>query len=460
MQNRIIEFVRGLRAAGVAVSTAEGMDALRAVQALGIADKPLFRESLRTTLVKAVRDFEPFDELFPLYFGTAVPPFSDAFDSLSGDEQEMLQQTLAGFDERIAQLLEWLARGDGPTADELRRIADASGIQWVENPRHSIWVTRRMLQQLGFGQLTEKIQQLVQQLTEMGMSEQSIAGLTGIMQANREALEQQIAAEVGLEIARRRAERPRDLHGSDLLQKSFAALTPQDVEKLRYELRRLIAQLKTRAALRRKKERRGHLDLRRTLRRNQRYAGIPLELQFRHKKRKPRLVLIFDASNSMRQVVEFMLHFVAEMQDQVSQLRSFAFYDNLGEVTDVVRALNTAEMGQAFSAVQRAIPGYLYGTNLGRSLQTFWESHLSAITPHTTVIIMGDGRNNHSNPRLDLVRELHHRAKRLIWFTPEHERLWGTGDSDMHLYATLCDEVYPVRNLAQLSAAVDKILED
>jgi uncharacterized protein with von Willebrand factor type A (vWA) domain len=85
---------------------------------------------------------------------------------------------------------------------------------------------------------------------------------------------------------------------------------------------------------------------------------------------------------------------------------------------------------------------------------------LSAVDGRTTVIIVGDGRNNYYDPRLDLVKDLQRRAKKLIWFTPESERIWGTGDSDMQHYAPLCDAVYPVRNLAQMSAAVDKILVD
>jgi len=74
------------------------------------------------------------------------------------------------------------------------------------------------------------------------------------------------------------------------------------------------------------------------------------------------------------------------------------------------------------------------------------------------VIILGDGRNNFNSPRLDLVKMLQRRARRLIWLNPEAERQWGVGDSDMREYAALCDAVYPVRNLAQLSSAVDKLL--
>lgn len=66
MEQRVVEFIRGLRAAGVRVSLAESVDALHAVEALGVIDKDVFRSSLRTTLIKESDDFAAFEELFPL----------------------------------------------------------------------------------------------------------------------------------------------------------------------------------------------------------------------------------------------------------------------------------------------------------------------------------------------------------------------------------------------------------
>ena len=91
MDDRIIEFVRGMRAAGVRVSMAESADAMRAIEVLGITDKELFRQSLRTTLVKESEDFTVFEELFPLYFSAGGPPMQNALEDLSEDEQEMLK---------------------------------------------------------------------------------------------------------------------------------------------------------------------------------------------------------------------------------------------------------------------------------------------------------------------------------------------------------------------------------
>jgi uncharacterized protein with von Willebrand factor type A (vWA) domain len=83
MDERIIEFVRGLRAAGVRVSVSESIDALRAVHVLGIQDKERFRGSMRATLVKDADDIQLFEELFPLFFGSGGPSLQNALEELA-----------------------------------------------------------------------------------------------------------------------------------------------------------------------------------------------------------------------------------------------------------------------------------------------------------------------------------------------------------------------------------------
>ncbi len=86
MDDRIVEFIAGLRAAGVRVSLAESADAFRAVEHMGIADKDLFRATLRTTLIKDSADTPQFEKLFPFYFGSGGPPMRDPNEDLSQDE--------------------------------------------------------------------------------------------------------------------------------------------------------------------------------------------------------------------------------------------------------------------------------------------------------------------------------------------------------------------------------------
>jgi uncharacterized protein with von Willebrand factor type A (vWA) domain len=157
----------------------------------------------------------------------------------------------------------------------------------------------------------------------------------------------------------------------------------------------------------------------------------------------------------MRAVAEFMLRLTYELQDQVAKARSFAFNSDMQEISVTLAGNRAAD---AVTTVLYNIPPGYYATDLGHSLQTFYNNWLDSVNGRTTVVILGDGRNNFNSPRLDLMKDLQRRARRLVWFNPEHQRQWGNGDSDMLEYATVCDAVYVVRNLAQLSAAIDKLM--
>jgi uncharacterized protein with von Willebrand factor type A (vWA) domain len=455
LDDRIVEFIRGLRAAGVRVSLAESMDAMRATGVMGIGDKTRFRHSMRSTLIKEKEDFPVFDELFSLYFGGGGQPLQNAMEDLSPDEQEMLKAALSAMSGRLQQLLDWLTSGQGPTKEELEEMARRSGAQWANSPREARWVSRRMLRQLGFQHLEQQIGELVAHLQKMGMSQKSIEKLLGVVDANRESLADQIAQQVGLQVARERSERARDLHGTDLMHKPLQSLTEQEAELLRQEVRRLVAQVRSRAALRRKRGNIGKFDPKSTIRANQRYGGVPFEVKFKKQKLKPSLVLISDVSTSMRPVAEFMLRLIYELQDQVAKARSFAFNADMEEISVTLSGNRAAD---AVADILYNIPPGYYATDLGNSLATFFKEWSDTINGRTTVIILGDGRNNYNSPRIDLVKRLQQRAKRLIWFNPEHRQQWGTGDSDMLDYVPYCDEVYQVRNLAQLSTAVDQLL--
>lgn len=456
MDARIVEFIRGLRGAGVRVSVAEAQDGLRAVEVLGVGDRELFRQSLRATLIKSAPDFAAFDALFPLYFGSGGPPLQNALEDLAPDDQELVRAALAALSGRLQQLLDWLTSGNGPTKEELEALARRMGLHRNLNPANALWITRRMLREMGFEHLEELLAQLREQLAAAGLSQEAIEQLMGVVEANRDALADQIAQQVGLSLARQRAERPPELPlGSDLMHKPFESLSRSEADALRQEVRRLVALLRSRAALRQKRSQAGKLDPKRMIRANQRYGGVPLELRYRQRKLKPRLVLICDVSTSMRPVAEFMLRLIYELQDQVARARSFAFNDDLEEIGHL---LVGGRSSQAIMEVLYTIPPGYYATDLGRSLQTFFETALDSVDSRTTVIILGDGRNNYRSARTDLVKDLRRRAKRLIWLNPEAMVLWGTGDSDMLDYAPLCHAVYPVANLAQLSAAVDRLL--
>jgi uncharacterized protein with von Willebrand factor type A (vWA) domain len=150
-----------------------------------------------------------------------------------------------------------------------------------------------------------------------------------------------------------------------------------------------------------------------------------------------------------------MLSLLYAMQDQISKTHAFAFIDHLEYISPEFVG---KEVRDAVSQVLDLMPPGHYNTDLGYSLENFTHGFMDTVDRRSTFIIVGDGRNNHNDPRLDLFRDISRRSHRSIWLNPESPALWGTGDSDMLKYAGLCDEVLQVATLAELTAAVDQLL--
>lgn len=461
MDKRLVEFIRTLRAAGVRISVAESYDALRAVEQVGVYERGVFQSALRTTLVKDASDLPTFDYFFPLFFDTAAPPMFNMEQELTPDQQQMLKQalqSLAGNPQALQQLLQQLMRGRPMDQSALEQAAQQIGLHNADNPAQQSYYQRLMMRALSLNQLQELLDQLEEALREAGMSEEAIEEVMEMLRANGEALREQIERFVGSNIARNMGENPPEKpDAQDLMHTPFRALSHEEAEALRDEVKRLAAKLRSRAALRQRRARDGALDPKSTLRHNLRYGGTPIELQFRKRSLKPRLVLICDISTSMRYCSEFMLTLIYELQDQVAKARSFIFISDLHEISDYFKAMRPEVAVQ--EVLQTYPPGH-YNTDLGRSLQTLFSDKLDAIDSRTTVILLGDGRNNYNDPRLDLATELRRRARRVLWFNPEPQYQWGTGDSDMLAYAPLATGVYQVANMAQLVEAIDRIMGD
>lgn len=461
MDRRLVEFIRTLRAAGVRISVAESGDAFRAVDTIGVFNRDEFQAALRTTLVKEAKDLPTFDHFFPLFFDTAAPPMFNMEQELTPDQQQMLQQALQalmGDEEALRQLLQQMMRGQGFSPSDMDEFGEQAGLQDADSPYQGRYYQRRMERAAGLDQLRELLEQLAQMLAEMGMSEEAMQDVMGMMQNNAEALAEQLRRYAGTSIARNLAERELEQpQPEDSMHTPFRELDQREAEALRDEVKRLAARLRSRAALRHKKAKAGDPDPKSTIRHNLRYGGTPLELQFRNKKLKPRLVVICDISTSMRYCSEFMLTMIYELQDQVARARSFIFIDDLHEISDY---FTTQRPDAAVEQVLNDHPPGSYNTDLGHSLDSFFAGKLDSIDSRTTVIIVGDGRNNYNDPRIDLAYALNRRARRVLWFNPEPDYYWGTGDSDMLQYAPVSAGVYQVANLAQLVAAIDRIMSD
>ena len=378
---------------------------------------------------------------------------------MSGEDQQKLKdalQSLMGDTGAMQQLLQRLLNGRPFSDEELQQMAQNSGMMNSDNMRDRYRMERRMMQETGMRQLQEIIEELLMELEAMGMGQEQLDEIREMIEQNAKGLAEQISQYAGSNIAENMAQTDPDPQ-EDLMDVPFNALGQDEVDQIRGELRRLAARLRSRAALRQRRAKNGKPDIRRTMRQNLRYGGVPMELKHKTNHVKPALVLICDVSTSVRYCAEFLLTLIYELQDQVAKTESYVFNADLADISMVFREHETQD------AVQKALdanpPGY-YATDLGTSLETYQKNYMGNMSSRTTVIILGDGRNNYRDPRLDLAQEIQRKARRLIWFVPEHPSEWGTGDSDMPEYARRSDGCYYVSNLRTLAAAVDEVLAD
>ncbi len=455
MDDRMVKFVAALRAAGVRISLAESQDAFAATQAVGVMDRNRFKTALQTTLVKDRSDHPVFDKLFPVYFGSAPKGMPDAEDLLTPGQIEQLRRVLSMLADELRDMLQRLMEGQGFNQKELQQAAERAGLQNARSLADQGWLSRRMAQQLGLAQLMAEIEMLLNEMALAGANPQDRADIQAFLEAGLAGLQEQVEHFAGISLAERMRETvPQELGDRPLMDIPFQNLSADEIDRLKHEVSRLAARLRTRAALRQKRGKGRRLDPKSTLRANLRHGNVPFVLVRRVRRRKARFTLICDVSTSMRPVVSFLLLLMYQVQSQVGRTRSYAFIDHM---EDISQAFDGQRPEQAVPEVLHRLPPGHYNTDLGRSLEGFFGDQLGAVDSRTTVIICGDGRNNYNPPRTDLVEQLAKRARKLVWFNPEPPAYWGTGDSDMPAYASLVDAVFQVANLRQLTRAVDQL---
>ena len=234
----------------------------------------------------------------------------------------------------------------------------------------------------------------------------------------------------------------------------MARLEQRQIEQMRALIRKIARRLRERYSKPRKRQRRGHLDVRKTIRRNAAWGSVPFLTSWKRKRRdRPKIVAICDVSGSVAQVSDFFLLLIHSLHEVVSDVRSFAFSSNLVEVSHL---LETQPPEQAMKTIMTTI-GY-GSSDYGKSFVDFEKGWLSAVTPRTTVIILGDARSNNLDPRADILKRIGERAKRVVWLNPEGRIAWGFGDSEMPRYATFCNVVRQCSTARQLERAVTDIV--
>jgi uncharacterized protein len=463
MDQHILEFIRLLRRAEIPVTTGETLDALRASSQISLGDRSVFRDGLRTTLVKRVEQHEEFDRLFGLHFShleeTPASGEAQAEEGMPGfvpiPELDRVREQMGS---AFSSLSTALMGGQGMALERMaREAAAAAHVSEIQFPLQVGSYARRLGERFDWERVEREMAEALETLAQQGTSPEQIQRVAERLRSNRETFQQLLRRLVRREVAKG-SRRLRDRMVQDsLLGKSFSALTDHEIEEMRAAVSRLVQRLRTKIVLLERRRRRGRLDVRRTLRRNLQNGGVPMELVFRIKRRKKAQVMaLCDVSSSVWNASRFMLNLLYAVQDQFDRVRSFVFVSDLGEVTPLFSRHETNE------AIRRALreAGIRYHSysDYGDVLLQFHEEHLQEVNTRTLVVIIGDGRNNYLPTRSWVLDAIRDRAKKVIWLNPEPRSLWSSGDSAMYEYSPHCTMVEECRNLRQLASFIDGLV--
>jgi uncharacterized protein with von Willebrand factor type A (vWA) domain len=442
VQATLEDFIKALRASEVRVSPAEAIDAHRAMMQVGYADRTLVKDALCIALAKSEEEVARFDECFDAYFTR------DAFQSPVSRPQPT-QSGGEGGAEMDLPLAQMLLEGDAiALAQAMEAAAARARSTDVRLNTQRNLLARRILDEMGLRELEE----LIQRLREGGGPRDEM--LADRLAERREALFQESGRFVDRQMQLYATETARRMREKLLAEQKLTAVEPEDFRAMEALVRRMARRLATRYARKRHRAHKGHLDVRKTIRRSMGYGGVPFDIVWKTKTiENPKIVAICDVSRSVAAAAQFLLLFLYSLNEVIEKLEAFAFSDRLVRVGDI---LDEEELDAAIVAILKRI-GFR-PTDYGRALADFADLHRDALDRHTTIIILGDGRSNYANPRLDLMREIAQRSRAVIWLNPEPETYWGQGDSRMDQYRRFCHVATVCNTLNQLERIIDDVL--
>ncbi|HTC97592.1 MAG TPA: VWA domain-containing protein [Bradyrhizobium sp.] len=450
MRDNLHRFFRAARGAGVHVSPAESIDAMRAVAKVGFEERSILRDTLLLTLAKSEDEKKSLGSCFDLFFsqGEPVQP-SDA--KQSADERapaspnQSAQSAGGGQPQNLGPLAQMLlAQDPSAIAAAIANAASAASLSDIRYFTQRGIFQSRLLDQMGIQRLNDDLDGLT--ATNPALAER----LTTATDALRETVRDRVAQALLL-YGREEAE---NLRNEILRNAPLARIEPRQIEQMRSLIRQMARRLRERFSKPRKRQRRGHLDVRRTLRRNAAWGSVPFLTAWKRKHRdKPKIVALCDVSGSVARVSDFFLLLIHSLHEVVSDVRSFAFSGHLIEVSDILESKSAEE------AMHDIMGKVGFGSSdYGSSLADFERQWMASVTPQTTVIVLGDARSNNLDPRADILRRISERSKRVVWLNPEGRLTWGFGDSEMPRYATFCNVVRQCATAQQLERAVTDIV--
>jgi len=469
-------FIQELRKAGLPVSLTENLDAMEAVKHIPMEDREAFKYALAATLVKSSAHWKTFETVFEVFFSLRgreyylgdiddeTAAMLDRLEELTNAEGELSPRSAGGMEgmtaEEIAEMLyRAMMNGDDSLMRALARQA-VSRFAGMEpgRPVGGTYYLYRTLRNLDLEGVVERMMEEARQQRGGELTQLEERLERDEFEARADTMRKEVEAEI-----RRRLVADR---GVEAMAKTLRKPLPEDVDfmhasreemvNLRKALQPLTRKLAVRLARKRRHGRKGPLDFRNTVRHSLSYGGVPAELKFRYPRpAKPEIFVVADISGSVAAFARFTLQLVYAISGQFSKVRSFVFIDGVDEVTRFFEGQE--DINQAVHRVNTEadvvwVDGH---SDYGHAFEAFWDRWGKEIGPRTTVLLLGDARNNYHASQSWVIKEMRHKARHVYWLNPEPRSYWDTGDSIIGEYSTHCDGTYECRNLRQLERFVE-----
>ena len=481
MDRTLVDFVKALRTAEVKVSPAETLDAMHAMDIVGYQDREFLKNTLSMVLSKNPEEKEAFDACFDRFF---------TFDKFHGDDEyvekdaESLPFDESEFDpegegREGGQSGQGggggMGQGNGRAAEEEAEttlepqselgkllmsdnrteitIALAEAGRAVEVNQIVVFTqkglyTRKIMDYMGLKGLQDEIGELQ---SHGGRPQQA---LSGKLKKARDQLRERVRDYVEKQFFLHADEQGKQLREELLKKVKLSSLEKRNFKDVQEIVLKMAKKLIAIHSKRRKTHKRGQLDVRKTLRRNMQYDGVFFDIKWKSQKvDRPRVMAICDVSGSVSNYSRFLLMFLYSLAEILPKVRSFAFSSDLGEVTRLF------EHSTLEDAIAKTLRDYGNGsTDYGQMLMDFKRQCMKDVNNKTTIIILGDARNNYGDAKAEILREMYDKAKRVIWLNPEPKMSWTVGDAEMKKYAPCCHQVEVCNSLVHLERVVSNLL--
>ena len=456
MEKAIGEFIQSLRHHGLPISTAETLDALNATAKVGVADRQRLKTVLGLTLAKTLAHRGQLETLFDDFFAVQPPPPPAGEQSNTGEAGEQQPppeqgsgEPQEGADSPIqSELGQKLLQNQQQSLQmEMMQAAEAQGAQTMKIFLQKNRVSWRILEQLGDRELQHELLELAAKEQHLDLVAQLQQKRQQLAEMVKDHVEQQYLLYSGKNGEKLREE---TLHKINL--SHIDHTQQQNMVRLVKKVAKKLASLHSR---RRKLTKRGLLDVRKTVAANAAFDGFLFHTRWKSTRvDRPRVMVICDVSGSVAKIARFLLLFVYSLQEVLPKTRSFVFASNLGEVTDY---FNDYELEEALGVIMKNWANM--PTDYGKALDDFKELALKDVDHKTTVIMLGDARNNGVEPRTDIWQTVYNRAQRVLWLNPEPRVNWNSGDSIMSEYGAYCSIAEPCNSLRDLERIMGRMLK-